>query len=941
MTQEKFFERYKYSIRTDKIGGGTFGTVYKAYDDVLNRTVAIKVSEIKVIDGKEFSLQNEFEALKGLKPHKNIANYQELHTFEMHNGIFDYAIMQYYKDGNLSAFIKANPKLEKEQIAIYLLEGIEHLHNNKVVHRDLKPSNVLIVKKGTEIIPKITDFGLSKKADPNAKSRFTNSFGGGTLMYSSPEQLKGKKLRFNTDLWSYGVIIYELFTGNKLFENIKSTNSLVDSDIEIIKQINSKDLTNCILELPEKWQAVGKACLERNLEKRVQNSEGIKRILKEGTLETKDVQEEDATILDIAESKEDVKNYIDKERQAKPKKKGNTTIKKNTKWLVYALLFLVIIGGFIGYNNSLTRIETPPPIDASKTIKNDLENKTEQENKDWENTKKRHTKASYTNYITDYPKGKYLKDAKNAISKIKQKDAKRQKEEERIDLENKTEQENKDWENTKKRHTKASYTNYITDYPKGKYLKDAKNAINKIKQKDAKRQKEEERIDLENKTEQENKDWENTKKRHTKASYTNYITDYPKGKYLKEAQYSLGYMYHYGYGVEKDYKEAVKWYRKAANQGHASGQYSLGYMYRNGYGVEKDYKEAVKWYRKAANQGHAYAQNGLGYMYRHGYGVEKDYKEAVKWYRKAANQGHASGQNQLGYMYHYGYGVEKDYKEAVKWYRKAANQGHASGQYSLGYMYRNGYGVEKDYKEAVKWYRKAANQGHAYAQNGLGYMYRHGYGVEKDYKEAVKWYRKAANQGHASGQYSLGYMYYSGYGVEKDYKEAVKWYRKAANQGHAYGQYNLGYMYHYGYGVEKDYKEAVKWYRKAANQGDAYGQYNLGCMYHYGYGVEKDYKEAVKWTRKAANQGDAYGQNSLGYMYRNGYGVEKDYKEAVKWYRKAANQGHASGQYNLGDMYYSGYGVEKDYKEAVKWYRKACNQGESIACDNLRRILEN
>ena len=354
MTQEKFFKRYKYSIRTDKIGGGTFGTVYKAYDDVLDRTVAIKVSEVKVIDSKEFSLQNEFEALKGLKPHKNIANYQELHTFEMHNGIFDYAIMQYYKDGNLSAFIKANPKLEKEQIAIYLLEGIEHLHNNKVVHRDLKPSNVLIVKKGTEIIPKITDFGLSKKADPNAKSRFTNSFGGGTLMYSSPEQLKGKKLRFNTDLWSYGVIIYELLTGNKLFENIKSTNSLVDSDIEIIKQINSKDLTNCILELPEKWQAVGKACLERNPEKRVQNSEGIKRILKEGILETKDVQEEETTILDIAESKEDVKNYIDKERQAKPKKEGNTTIKKNTKWLVFALLFLATIGLF---KNAINKIE--------------------------------------------------------------------------------------------------------------------------------------------------------------------------------------------------------------------------------------------------------------------------------------------------------------------------------------------------------------------------------------------------------------------------------------------------------------------------------------------------------------------------------------------------------------------------------------------------------
>ena len=67
-------------------------------------------------------------------------------------------------------------------------------------------------------------------------------------------------------------------------------------------------------------------------------------------------------------------------------------------------------------------------------------------------------------------------------------------------------------------------------------------------------------------------------------------------------------------------------------------------MYSNGQGVEQDYKKAVEWYRKAAEQGHADAQNNLGFMYYTGQGVEQDYKKAVEWYRKAAEQGHADAQ---------------------------------------------------------------------------------------------------------------------------------------------------------------------------------------------------------------------------------------------------------------------------------------------------------
>jgi len=152
------------------------------------------------------------------------------------------------------------------------------------------------------------------------------------------------------------------------------------------------------------------------------------------------------------------------------------------------------------------------------------------------------------------------------------------------------------------------------------------------------------------------------------------------------AQLSLGLRCIKGKGVIKDYKMAVKWYRKAAEQGHASAQYNLGLMYDNGYGVIEDKTKAVTWYRKAAGQGYAPAQCGLGVIYEFGYAVIEDHKEAVKWYRKAAEQGYARAQYALGVMYDFGKGGIKNDKEAIKWYRKATDQGLASAKYNLGVL---------------------------------------------------------------------------------------------------------------------------------------------------------------------------------------------------------------------------------------------------------------
>ena len=93
-----------------------------------------------------------------------------------------------------------------------------------------------------------------------------------------------------------------------------------------------------------------------------------------------------------------------------------------------------------------------------------------------------------------------------------------------------------------------------------------------------------------------------------------------------------------GQGAPRDYLEALRWFRAAADQDNASAQFSLGALCENGYGVEQDYAEAVKWYRKAADQGDAAAQLNLGIMYYYGRGVPQNYVEGHRWLNLAASR---------------------------------------------------------------------------------------------------------------------------------------------------------------------------------------------------------------------------------------------------------------------------------------------------------------
>ena len=198
-----------------------------------------------------------------------------------------------------------------------------------------------------------------------------------------------------------------------------------------------------------------------------------------------------------------------------------------------------------------------------------------------------------------------------------------------------------------------------------------------------------------------------------------------------KVQYYLGICYFSGYGgVRRDHDKAKECWckavlhlREAALQGNdAEAQFLLGQCYAIGRGVKRDKIEAVKWYFKAAEQGHAVAQFHLGEYFYFGDVFEKDFSTAWKWFGKAIKRfrnGDADAQFWLGFCYSNGRGVAEDKSKAITYYLKAAEQGHMEAQYYTGNCYRFGDGVEQNDDEAVKWWSKAAKEGYKQAQDVL------------------------------------------------------------------------------------------------------------------------------------------------------------------------------------------------------------------------------
>lgn len=126
---------------------------------------------------------------------------------------------------------------------------------------------------------------------------------------------------------------------------------------------------------------------------------------------------------------------------------------------------------------------------------------------------------------------------------------------------------------------------------------------------------------------------------------------------------------------KRDFETAYTLWRSLAEDGNKSAQHNIAQLYRLGKGIPQDYKQAAKWYLKAAELWHAPSQYNLALLHEHGLGVPIDYEAARHWYRKAANQDYGVAQFNLAVMYSIGQGMKPNFVEAHKWYDIAADKG--------------------------------------------------------------------------------------------------------------------------------------------------------------------------------------------------------------------------------------------------------------------------
>lgn len=249
----------------EELGKGGMGRVYKVFDKKIKEEVALKLLKPE-ISGDEKTIERFTNELKFSRKivHKNVCRMYDLNEEE---GTY-YIIMEYVPGEDLNGFIKRAAPLsigKSISIAKQICKGLSEAHSAGVVHRDLKPGNIMIDKDGNA---RIMDFGIARSL--RAEGITGEGLIIGTPQYMSPEQVEGKKADQRSDIYSLGIILYEMMTGRVPFEGDTPLSIALKHKTEI-----PKDPREINEQVPEELSHVILKCMEKDKEKRYQKVKGL------------------------------------------------------------------------------------------------------------------------------------------------------------------------------------------------------------------------------------------------------------------------------------------------------------------------------------------------------------------------------------------------------------------------------------------------------------------------------------------------------------------------------------------------------------------------------------------------------------------------------------------------------------------------------------------
>jgi len=248
----------------EELGRGGMGVVYKAEDTKLKRTVALKFlpPELTHIPDVKDRFMREAQAAAALD-HPNICTVYEFDEAEAKTFIS----MAYVEGQSLRKKIESGP-LELDEalrIATQVAEGLQMAHKKGVVHRDIKSGNIMVTDTG---LAKVMDFGLARMTEQTMLTQEGTAMG--TVAYMSPEQAQGKEVDHRTDIWSFGVVLYEMLTGELPFKG-EHEHAVVYS----IRKDKPWPITEVNAEIPPSIEQVVDKALEKDVDKRYQQAEEL------------------------------------------------------------------------------------------------------------------------------------------------------------------------------------------------------------------------------------------------------------------------------------------------------------------------------------------------------------------------------------------------------------------------------------------------------------------------------------------------------------------------------------------------------------------------------------------------------------------------------------------------------------------------------------------
>lgn len=239
----------------EKIGEGGMSLVYKARDKKLNRFIAVKILKHEFIDNEDIvdKFKKEATAIANLND-PYIVNVLDVGSQEDYN----YIVMEYVKGKTLKELIREKGRIPYDlalNFSTQIAKALDCAHKNNIIHRDIKPQNILVTEEGSL---KVTDFGIAKSTNSSTITNTSNVIG--SAHYFSPEQAKGNYIDSRTDLYSLGVVIYEMVTGRVPFDAdspVSVALKHIQEEVVPPKNINSavpESLNKLILKAMEKEQ---------------------------------------------------------------------------------------------------------------------------------------------------------------------------------------------------------------------------------------------------------------------------------------------------------------------------------------------------------------------------------------------------------------------------------------------------------------------------------------------------------------------------------------------------------------------------------------------------------------------------------------------------------------------------------------------------------------